>query len=146
MKIFICSDHRGFTLKNQLFVYLKKNFEVIDCGNTNYDPNDDYPNYAKIVASNVSKNPFSFGIVICGSGIGVCITANKIKGIRCGLGFDTEQIKHARENDHINILALSSDYIDLQKNKAIVDIFLNTKEKNEDKFLRRINKIENSNL
>lgn len=143
MKIFIGSDHRGFTLKNKLVEYLSLNHEVIDCGNNTIDINDDYPDYAKLVASSVAKDPSSLGIVICGSGIGVCIAANKIKGIRCGLGFETDQIKHARENDHINILALSSDYLDFEKNKTITDTFLNTQVKNEDRFLRRINKIDN---
>lgn len=143
MRIFISSDHRGFTLKNQLLAYLKKEFEITDLGNSIFDTNDDYPDYARAVADMVTKEAGSLGIVICGSGIGVCIAANRKKGIRCGLGFNAEQIGHARENDHINILALSSDYLDLEKNKAIVDIFLNTNEKNDERFLRRINKIDN---
>jgi ribose 5-phosphate isomerase B len=143
MKIFIGSDHRGFSQKNKLIDYLSSHHEVVDCGDTQLDPNDDYPDYAKLVASSIVNDPSSLGIVICGSGVGVCIAANKVKGIRCGLGFDVEQIKHARENDHINVLALSSDYLDFEKNKVIVETFLNSQEKNEDRFLRRINKIDN---
>lgn len=142
MKIYLGSDHRGFVLKNDLIKYLSPSNDVIDCGNVNNDFTDDYPDYAKTVADMVSKDKDSLGIVICGSGIGVCIASNKIRGIRCGLGFNIEQIKHARENDHINILALSSDYLDFKKNVSIVDVFLNTKEKSDDRFLRRIKKID----
>ncbi|NMB84045.1 RpiB/LacA/LacB family sugar-phosphate isomerase [Candidatus Roizmanbacteria bacterium] len=143
MPIFIAADHRGFDLKNKLIEYLQeKNIRIEDFGNYQYEPEDDYPDFAKKVSQAVSQNPQeSLGIVICGSGIGVSIAANRNKGISCGLGFDENQIKHGRENDHINILALPSDYIDFEKAKKIIDAFLDGKPKMEKKYLRRMEKL-----
>lgn len=145
MTIFIASDHRGLELKNYLIEYLQnKDIRVEDLGPYEYNPSDDYPDFAKKVAQAVSQNPeHFFGILICGSGVGMSISANRFKNIRAGLGFDLSQVKHARENDHINILCLASDYLDFQKAAQLVDVFLNTPIKNEEKYLRRIKKLEN---
>ncbi len=144
MTIFIGADHRGFDLKNKLIEYLhEKDVRIEDLGNYKYDPLDDYPDFAKKVAQAVLQNPKDFlGIVICGSGVGVCIAANRFHGIRCALGFDGEQTKHAKENDHINVLALASDYLDLEKATKIVDIFLISQPKQEEKYQRRIKKLD----
>lgn len=142
MKIFISTDHRGYYLKGQIIEYLKKYHEVIDLGNDHYDEADDYVDFAFKTSNEVLNNPGSFGIVICGSGVGVCIAANRIKNIRCALGFDENQVKHARENDHINILALPSDFIDLEKAKTLINSFILTEKINEERFLRRINKLD----
>jgi len=151
MTIFVGADHRGFDLKNALIEYLhEKNIRIEDLGNYQMDPEDDFPDYAKKVAQAVLQNPEEFlGIVICGSGVGVAISANRSKGIRCGIGFDQDQVKHARENDHINVLALAADYLDpkgnvpgLEKAKKMVDIFLKTQPKKEQKYLRRIKKLD----
>jgi len=153
MTIFIAADHRGFELKNKLIEYLQeKNIRVEDMGNYQYDPLDDYPDFAKKVAQAVLQNPKDFlGIVICGSGVGVSIVVNRFKGIRGALGFSPDQVKHAKENDHINVLALASDYFKngngengngLDLVKKIVDTFIETKPKMEEKYLRRIKKID----
>ena len=153
MTIFIAADHRGFELKNKLIEHLQeKNIRVEDMGNYQYDPLDDYPDFAKKVAQAVLQNPKDFlGIVICGSGVGVSIVVNRFKGIRCGLGFSPDQVKHIRENDHINVLALASDYLKndngengkgLELAKKLVDVFIETKPKIEEKYLRRIKKID----
>jgi len=153
MTIFIAADHRGFELKNKIIDYLhEKNIRVEDMGNYQYDPEDDYPNFAKKVAQAVLQNPKDFlGIVICGSGVGVSIVANRFKGIRCALGFSYNQVKHAKENDHINVLALAADYFKdgneenssgLEQVKKLVDIFINTQPKMEERYLRRLKKID----
>ena len=144
MNIFFGADHRGLELKNKLIEYLQeKNIRIQDFGNYQFDPNDDYPDFAQKVAQAVSQTPEdAFGIVICGSGVGVSIASNRTKGIYCALGFDEIQIKHARENDHINMLALASDYIDFEKAKKIVDIFISTPIINEEKYLRRLKKLD----
>lgn len=144
MTIFIGADHRGFDLKNRLIDYLQeKNIRVEDMGNYDYDPLDDYPDYAKKVAQAVLQNPQMFlGIVICGSGVGVCVAANRFKGIRCAVGFDEHQVKHARENDHANVLSIPSDYINIEKAKALVDNFITTKPKEDEKYLGRIKKLD----
>lgn len=144
MTIFIGADHRGFNLKNQIIEYLhEKDIRIEDLGAYEYNANDDYPDFAKKVAQAVLQNPENhLGIVICGSGVGVAIAVNRFKGIRCGIGFDVDQVKHIRENDHINVLALPSDYVDCEKAKTLVDVFLSSSPKTEEKYLRRIKKLD----
>ncbi|PIV09865.1 ribose-5-phosphate isomerase [Candidatus Roizmanbacteria bacterium CG02_land_8_20_14_3_00_36_15] len=144
MTIFIAADHRGFELKNALIEYLhEKNIRIEDLGNYQYEAEDDYPDYAKKVAQAVLQNPTEFlGIVISGSGVGVAITVNRSKGIRCGLGFEAGQLKHTRENDHINVLALAADYLDPETAKKLVDVFIEAKPRQEQKYLRRIKKLD----
>ncbi|GAB4219674.1 MAG: ribose 5-phosphate isomerase B [Candidatus Microgenomates bacterium] len=144
MTLFIGADHRGLSLKNQIIEYLhEKDIRIEDLGAYEYDANDDYPDFAKKVAQAVLQNPENhLGIVICGSGVGVAIAANRFQGIRAALGFNQEQIIHARENDHINVLALPSDYLDIEKAKAIVDKFIQTPYKLEEKYLRRVKKLD----
>lgn len=148
MTIFISADHRGFDLKNRLIECLQeKNIRVEDLGNYQLDPLDDYPDFAQKVAEAVLQNPANFlGIVICGSGVGVCIAANRFKGILCGLGFDVNQIRHARENDHINLLAIPADYLDFEKVKKIVDAFLEGKPKPGEKYIRRVKKLDTATV
>ncbi len=144
MTIFIGCDHRGFDLKNSLIEYLhEKNIRIEDLGNYQLDPEDDFPDFAQKVAQAVLQNPDEFlGIVICGSGVGVAIAANRFKGIRSGLGFEEAQVKHIRENDHINVLALAADFLDPEAAKKLVDVFIETKPKEDQKYLRRIKKLD----
>jgi ribose 5-phosphate isomerase B len=148
MRIFIGADHRGFELKDQLIDYLhEKDIRIEDLGNYEYDENDDYPDFAKKVAIAVLQDiENSLGILICGSGNGVTIAANRFKKIRCGLGFEKDQVKHIKEKDHINILALPADYIDFEKAKVLVDTFLETRNTNEQKYLNRIKKVDEIDL
>ncbi len=141
MTVFIGADHRGFDLKNKLVEYLQeKNIRVEDLGNYELDPLDDYPDFSAKVAQAVLQNPKEFiGIIVCG-GAGVEITANRFKGIRCVVGFNKEQVKHIKENDHVNILALPSDYINLEEAKEFVDVFMKTPMKQDEKYLRRVRK------
>lgn len=141
--IFISADHRGFDLKNQIKNWLlKQKYNVIDCGNTIYDQEDDYPDFAQKTAQSVLKNPKeNLGIVICGSGVGVSIAVNRFKNIYCALGFDISQVKHARKNDHINILALPSDFFDFEKAKDMINAFLKVKPVIKEKYLRRLKKL-----
>ena len=144
MTIFIAADHRGFELKNKLIQYIQeKNIRIEDLGAYEYNSVDDYPDFAKKVAEAVLQNPEEFlGIVICGSGVGVSITVNRFKGIRCGLGFKPDQVKHIREHDHINILSLASDYVDDAIAQKLVDSFLSTQPRKEEKYLRRVKKLD----
>ncbi len=144
MTIFIGADHGGFELKNKLIEYIQnKNIRVVDIGNYAYDPLDDYPDFGKKVAEAVLQKPEeSLGIVICRSGVGVCIATNRRKGIRCALGFNEEQVKHARENDHMNVLALAADFTDFETAIKLFDAFLAAHPKTEDKYLRWIQKLD----
>lgn len=143
MKIYIGADHRGFELKNTLLTWLKEQgHDVTDCGNTRLDPLDDYVDFANRVADSVVANHDSLGIVICGSGVGVSVAANRHKGIICALGFDAHQVSHARENDHINVLSIPSEYVDTQKAQTLITAFLTATPKTDEKYIRRKEKLD----
>ncbi len=143
MKIFIGADHRGFELKEFLKKELReKGFEIKDLGNLKYDPLDDFPDFAFPVAEAVKEDKNSLGILLCGSGVGVSIAANRVKGIRAVLGFNKDQVEKARQHDHCNILCLPADYIDKSFALELVKTFLSTKPENKEKYLRRIRKLD----
>ncbi len=140
MTIFIGADHRGYHLKDHLIEFLQaKNIRVEDLGNYEYNPKDDYPLFANKVAEAVLQNPEEYlGIVICGSGAGVSMAANRHTGIYSALALNPEQIQNAREHDHINILALASDYTSIDQAKELVDKFLTTEPNRQAKYTRRL--------
>ncbi len=147
MKIFIGADHRGFELKTQILNWLTSSGHPIeDCGPTELILRDDFVDYAHNVARNVVQDPGNRGIVICGSGAGVNIASNKIKGVRCSIGFNVEQVKAARRDDNLNILALASDYTLFDDAKLLIETFLSTPFDPTDNHARRIEKIKNLEL
>jgi ribose 5-phosphate isomerase B len=140
--IFIGADHRGFGQKEEIKKWLVENGEdVVDLGAQNYEVEDDYPDFAIKVAEKVVLENGK-GIVICGSGVGASVAANKAKGARAGLCLLERQTRSARNDDNINILVLSADLIPVEDNIEIVNIFLKTVFSSEEKYLRRINKIK----
>lgn len=141
--LYLGSDHRGFKLKEYLKNWLnQKKIPFIDLGNTIYDSNDDHVDFAEKVGKKVAEDEAAKGILICGSGIGISIAANKIKGIRAGLVFSKEAVIHAREADNINIIALSGDTLQEKEAEDIVFAFLDTQFQPEERYLRRIDKIK----
>jgi ribose 5-phosphate isomerase B len=142
--IFIGADHRGFELKAKINKWLSgRGFDFEDMGAFEYDRNDDYADFAFAVAQKVANNPEKhWGIVICGSGVGVEIAANKVKGVRAGLGFELDQVHAARKDDNINVLALAADNVDEVRSLVLVEQFLETEFVASDKYLRRIEKIK----
>ena len=139
--IYIGSDHRGFELKKQIINFLNtQNLEVVDCGNIVYNPDDDYPDYASEVAKRVVEYENSLGIVICGTGVGVSIVANKISGARAALLDKIETTAIARAHNHINILALSAS-LDVNIMPDIVSTFIETEPSYQDRHIRRVAKI-----
>lgn len=144
MTVFIGADHGGFEMKNELIDYLhEKNIRIEDLGAYELAPEDDYPDFAKKVAEAVLQNPDQFiGIVLCRSGAGVDITANRFKGIRCVLGFNEQQVQKSREDDNTNMLALPADYLQIEQAKQFVDAFLRAVPKSEAKYKRRVEKID----
>ncbi len=146
MTIFIGADHGGIELKNELIEYLQaKNIRVDDIGAYQLEPMDDYPDYAKKVSQAILQSPTeSVGILVCRNGVGMDITANRFKGIRSVLGFNDEQIQKARQDDNVNVLALPADYISLDQARSFVDAFLNAVPKTDPKYIRRVNKIDES--
>lgn len=141
--IYIASDHAGYQLKKDLVDYLQKklNLEITDLGPTKYDDTDDYTDYAVPVAKKVSTEKESFGILICGSGHGMCITANKIPGIRAIVGYSIQGAEIARQHNDANILCLAGRILSKDHAEAIVKKFLESTYKNDERFVRRNNKI-----
>lgn len=143
MNVYIGSDHKGFKLKEELKeLFKKRKINLIDLGNALYDKDDDYPDFARIVAEKVSSEKGSRGIVICGSGIGVDITANKVPGARSAIGINPEQVEHGVTRDNVNILSIASDYIEKEKAEELISAFLNNEFKGEERDLRRLQKIQ----
>lgn len=142
VKIYIGADHRGYRLKGKLVEFLrKKDYTVIDMGNSKYERDDDFVDFAiKVGEKAVTSN--ELGIVICSSGIGVCIAANKVKGVRAGLCTTLKQTRIARESDNINVLCLSSELVSEEKNLKIALKFINTVFSPEERYMRRLGKIK----
>ena len=131
-------------MKEELKSFLKESgVEFEDFGNDVEDQNDDYTDFAARVAHKIASKPNEHrGIVICGSGVGVDIAANRFKGVRCGLAMNRAQVASARLHDDINCLALAADYIEQVDAEELVTAFLNTKFSNEERYARRLTKID----
>lgn len=142
MKIAVGADHGGFEYKEEIVELLKKSgYEVKDFG-TYSKESCDYPVFAKEVANKVADKEFDRGILICGTGIGMSIAANKVKGIRAALCSDTFSAKATREHNDSNILCLGARVIDSKLACDIVKIWLNTPFSDEERHIRRIGMIE----
>jgi len=140
--IYLGADHRGYDLKEKIKKWLKdKRYEFVDFGNDKLDQEDDYPDFALKVIRKIKKEG-DFGILFCGSGVGMDILANRFSHIRCGLGFVSQQIRIAKRDDNINCLSLPADYISEEEAKGIINIFLETQFCGGEKYLRRIKKIK----
>lgn len=141
--IYIASDHAGYHLKKDLLVFLKTKLEkeTVDLGPDSYDEKDDFVDFAAPLAEKVAKEPGSFGILICGSGHGMCIAANKIKGARAIVGYSILGAELGRQHNDANIICLAGRTISKDHAEAIVKKFLETAFKAEDRFVRRNEKI-----
>lgn len=141
MHIVIGSDHAGFDLKHQLKEHLRaRGMEVVDKG-THVKDSVDYPDFAHAVAAAVLSDRNLLGIIICGSGNGVNISANRHKGVRSALAWIPEVAKLAREHNNANVLALPARFISLEEAKAIVDAYLDATFEGG-RHQRRVEKIE----
>lgn len=141
-KIILGCDHAGFDLKNILIKYLEeKGYDITDTG-THEEKTCDYPIIAKEVAQRVATKEFEKGILICGTGIGMSIVANKVKGIRAAVVSDTCSAKMSRLHNDSNILCFGARIIGTELAKDIVDIWLNTRFLGE-RHLKRLEMIEN---
>ena len=139
MRIVIGSDHAGFKMKQEIIEYLEKmNIEVIDAGTYSED-SVDYPDVAKKVVKEV-LDLNCFGILICGTGIGMSIAANKFKGIRCALCYDEYTAEYARKHNNANVIAFGGRTMDVERVKRMLDIFMKTPFEGG-RHERRLNKI-----
>lgn len=141
--IYIASDHAGFQLKKHLFTYIKTQLKkpVLDLGPKKFDKDDDFPDFAAPLAKKVTSKNTNFGILICGTGHGVCVAANKIKGVRAILGYSIESAEMGRKHNDANILCLAGKVLSNEHANAIVKNFLETKFENVERLVRRNKKI-----
>jgi ribose 5-phosphate isomerase B len=143
IKIYIASDHHGVKLKSALVKNLiDTGYEVEDFGPNNTNPVD-YPEYANKACQAVLNHPSSLGILICGTGIGMCMSANKIDGILAGEANTAEIAARGRAEDHLNVLCLSADYTNTDDAISIVDAFIKTKPSSEERYVRRVEEVKN---
>lgn len=141
MKVYVGADHAGFKLKEYLKKFLNsKKYEVKDEGNTRLDPKDDYPDFASKVAKKVA-NSKDKGIIVCGSAEGICIAANKVKGIRAVPVWTLKNAKLSREHNDANVLCLSGWELGQKKAEKITLTWLSTPFSGEPRHKRRIKKI-----
>jgi RpiB/LacA/LacB family sugar-phosphate isomerase len=142
MRIAIGADHAGFELKNVLAAYLRHGgHEVIDAGTTSADPVD-YPDFAEAVSKVLLDGAAERGVLICGSGVGASVSANKVPGIRAGLCHDTYSARQGVEHDDMNILVLGARVIGIELARELVNNFLAAKFNGEERHRRRIEKIK----
>jgi len=142
MKIAIASDHAGFELKEKIKKFLDDlGYKYKDFG-TDSNESVDYPDYALKVAESVANKDYDRGILICGSGIGMCMTANKVPGIRAALCHNVETAKLSREHNGANVLTFGARMIDEKTAKDMVKVWLKT-DFLGDRHLRRVNKMKN---
>ena len=144
MKICFSADHNGLELKDNLIEYFSQfEHQIIDLGPKSFDPNDDYPDSALLVAKGVSSSNFDRGVIICGSGVGASISANKVPGVRAAICHDLYSVVQGVEHDDMNVLCLGSKIIDLNQAIALIDKFISAQFSNEERFHRRLRKVIN---
>lgn len=143
MQIILGADHRGFELKEKIkTALLGRGHEVKDVGAHTYDVDDDYPDFAAEAAHIVAQETGSFGVLLCGSGMGMDMVANKVKGIRATIVRTKEEAVYARDHDDVNVMTLAADHISENEAVEIVETFVSTNFSGEAKHERRLNKLK----
>lgn len=143
MKVAIASDHAGFTLKTLIVEKLRHDgYDVIDLGTHNLD-RVDYPDYAQRVGEALQQKNAERGILLCGSGVGVCVAANKMRGIRAAICHDTYSAHQGVEHDDMNVLVLGAQIIGTAAAFECVNAFLKAKFDGDERYMRRLKKVEN---
>ncbi|HYV32402.1 MAG TPA: ribose 5-phosphate isomerase B, partial [Candidatus Binatia bacterium] len=141
MRLAVGADHAGFSLKQALVTYLKEvGYEVQDVGALRPDPNDDYPDFAQAVAEAIVNGQTERGVLICGSGVGASVAANKIPGIRAGLCHDTYSAHQGVEHDDMNVLVIGARVVGTALAEELVHAFLNATFTGEERHRRRVEK------
>jgi ribose 5-phosphate isomerase B len=140
-RVAIAADHGGFALKEKLLDGLGGDYETIDLGASTLDPDDDYPDFALAVARAVASGRAERGIIVCGSGVGACIAANKVRGVRAGLCHDTYSARQGVEHDDMNVLCLGARVIGGELARELVRAFLSARFSGEERHRRRLEKV-----
>ncbi|HEV8120639.1 MAG TPA: RpiB/LacA/LacB family sugar-phosphate isomerase, partial [Candidatus Polarisedimenticolia bacterium] len=143
MKLALASDHAGWDLKNIVAAWLRKEgHDVMEVFPDRYDPQDDYPDAAAAVGRAVSEERAERGVLICGSGVGACVAANKIKGVRAGLCHDTYSAHQGVEHDDVNVLCLGARVIGDATAIELLSAFLGARFSGEERHARRLAKVK----
>lgn len=145
--IYLGADHRGFQKKEDLFPILNschENVIVEDLGAEEYIEDDDFNDPALAVAQAVANNHHSIGVLLCGSAHGVCMQANRVRGARAINAISPESARIGRIEDHANILCLPADKLDIDAMEAIIKTFCHTQPSDDERYLRRINRLDES--
>ncbi len=143
MKIAIGADHAGFEMKKDLIGFVEQQGHTVqDVGTFTPDKPDDYPDYAVLVAEQIRGGNVDRGILVCGSGVGVSVAANKFKGIRAGLCHDHYSAHQGVEHDDMNVLVLGSRIIGPMLARDAAEAFLNARFSNEERHVRRLGKVK----
>lgn len=141
MKVALAADHAGYGLKQALLAYLnKQGYEVIDFGTDSDDMPSDYPDWAYKVGNAIVSGQAERGLLVCGSGVGVSIAANKIKGVYAALCHDTYSAHQGVEHDKMNVLCIGARVIGVELAREVARSFLNAKFSNEERHIRRVGK------
>ena len=141
MKIGIACDHNGIDLKKDIINYLNdNNYNILDFGPKSFEPLDDYPDYAFKIGEAIQNKKIDYGILICGTGIGMSIACNKVKGVRCAKVNTIKETRLTRIDNNANVIAFSKD-LSFDKIKRIIEVFLTTPFSSEERHHRRVEKI-----
>ena len=142
MRIAIGADHAGYELKAPLMELLESlGHEVADVGAYELDPLDDYPDFARAVAEKVAGDQADTGVVVCGSGVGACVAANKVRGVRASVCHDTFSARQGVEHDDMNVLCLGLRIVSLEVAKELVNAFVSASFSGEERHRRRLGKV-----
>lgn len=142
MRVALAGDHGGFVLKTSLIPWLEsQEYEILDLGAYVFDSSDDYPDIAETIAEAVKSGKATKGVLVCGSGVGAAIAANKVPGIRACLCHDTYSAHQGVEHDDMNILCLGGRVIGIELAKELVKAFLQASFSGKERHIRRLNKI-----
>ena len=142
MRILLGADHGGFELKQELAAHLRSaGHDVVDLGAHEYDAADDYPDFALLVSRGVAAGDGERGVIVCGSGVGACVAANKVKGVRAALCHDTYSAHQGVEHDDLNVLCLGGRIIGGALAREVLDAFVNAKFSGEERHRRRLQKV-----
>jgi ribose 5-phosphate isomerase B len=142
IRVAIASDHAGFTLKEEIAARLRhEGFHLLDLGTYTMEPVD-YPDYARAIGKAIQDDKAERGILVCGSGVGASVAANKMRGVRAGLCHDTYSARQGVEHDDMNVLCLGARVIGTELARELVSAFLSTRFSGEERHVRRLDKVK----
>ena len=142
LRVAVGADHGGFFLKQELVLRLRDNYEILDLGADSYEPDDDYPDFVVPVTMVIISGEAQRGVLVCGSGVGACIAANKVPGIRAGLCHDVYSAHQGVEHDDMNVLCLGARVIGIEMAVELVTAFLEARFSGEERHRRRWQKTQ----